>query len=443
MKRRILPLLLVTFLLSIYSFGQTSPSFIGGANQALNICENASSYVIDSYFPTYDASTGLTLTYSIVTPPAHGTLHGFPGSGSTNGSVFNPSGFNYSPTTGYSGADIFQIKVSDGLSSAITSISVTIYSLPSISPITGNAYVCGANSTNLNNATAGGKWSSNSINATVDSLTGVVTGAYVGSATITYTVTNASGCTAAASTNFVVSGNPLVASITGTGTVCVGLTTTLANSTANGVWSSSNTAAATVNSSGVVTGVSGGQGGATISYTITNSYGCSGVANRNVTIYNSPTVNAITATVTKVCVGSTITMTDNTFGGTWSSSNTALATVVSRGGFPSSATITGISAGTDTILYTTTNGAGCTASSKVQITVGAIPVLSAISGNTTVCAQSTTQLSDTAKGGVWKSNNTGIATINSYGLATAVAAGSADIFATAGTVAASSVLNVQ
>ncbi len=428
MKSKILLFLLVSFCFSLNIFAQTaSPSFIGGANQSLTICENASSYVIDSYFSTYDNTNGLTLTYSIVTPPIHGTLHGFPGSGSSNSGVFNPSGFNYSPTTGYSGSDNFQIRVSDGISSAITSVSVTINTLPTISAITGTPYVCGANSSTLSNASTGGKWTSNSINATVDSLTGVVTGAYVGSATITYTVTNASGCSATASTNFVVSGTPLVASITGTGTVCVGLTTTLADATANGVWSSSNTNAATVNSSGVVTGVAAGAGGATISYTITNSYGCSGASTRNVTVSNSPTVNAITAAVTKVCVGSTITMTDNTFGGTWSSSNTALATVVSRGGFPSTATITGVSAGTDTILYTTTNGNGCSASSKVAITVGAIPVVGAINGTKTVCAKSTTQLSNTTSGGVWTTSSAAIATVSLSGLVTGVTAGNATI----------------
>ncbi|WP_193372059.1 Ig-like domain-containing protein, partial [Pedobacter agri] len=54
----------------------------------------------------------------------------------------------------------------------------------------------------------------------------------------------------------------------GTNTVCVGSTTQYSNSTSGGVWSSSNTAVATVNASGLVTGVSAGT--ATIIYTVTN-----------------------------------------------------------------------------------------------------------------------------------------------------------------------------
>src|SRR5436305_965996 len=52
--------------------------------------------------------------------------------------------------------------------------------------------------------------------------------------------------------------------ITGTASTCQGATTSLANATSGGTWSSGNTAVATVSSSGVVTGVSAGT--ATISY---------------------------------------------------------------------------------------------------------------------------------------------------------------------------------
>src|SRR5690606_18401500 len=66
---------------------------------------------------------------------------------------------------------------------------------------------------------------------------------------------------------------PVVDAITGTLEVFEGETTTLSNTTPDGVWSSSNEAVATVDASGVVTGVSDGT--AEITYTVTNTSGCS------------------------------------------------------------------------------------------------------------------------------------------------------------------------
>jgi hypothetical protein len=75
---------------------------------------------------------------------------------------------------------------------------------------------------------------------------------------------------------------PFVSSITGTATVATGNTTTLASTTAGGVWSSSNTAIATVNTDGMVTGVASGT--TTISYTVTNACGAIAAATRIVTV---------------------------------------------------------------------------------------------------------------------------------------------------------------
>jgi len=60
--------------------------------------------------------------------------------------------------------------------------------------------------------------------------------------------------------------NPNPAAITGTVIVCAGSTTTLADATAGGTWSSASTGVATISALGVVTGVSGGT--SVISYTL-------------------------------------------------------------------------------------------------------------------------------------------------------------------------------
>jgi len=156
-----------------------------------------------------------------------------------------------------------------------------------------------------------------------------------------------------------VSSIPTVASTNGTATICQGGTTTLTNTTPGGVWSSTNTAVATVNATGMVTAVSAGS--ATIRYTVTNGCG-SRSADFDITINPVPVVPAITG-VKKVCVAGTTTLSNTSIGGTWSSSNTAVATVN-----PTTGVVTGITAGTATITYTVNTG-GCVASQTTDVTV--------------------------------------------------------------------------
>ncbi len=420
MKRIVLLLTIVTCLFST-SFAQTgSLYFINGSAQSITLCQNSAGVVLDNYLITYDKANGLTLTYTLLTTPAHGTIHGFPGISSSNGGVASPSGFTYNPTTGYSGSDVFEVQVTDGVNTAKSTFTVAINSLPTIAPITGGTSLCGAGTKTLSDNTTGGIWtSSNTFSSIIDSLTGVVTGVSAGQSTIGYTVTSANGCTSTVTTTFTISGNPLVSGITGTTNVCVGSTTTLADVTANGVWSSNNTAIATV-SGGVVTGVSAGN--ATIQYKVTNIYGCSTTASRNVTVNAIPVVAPITSTTgTNICGGGTITLRNATARGTWSSTNNSIATVNALG------VVTGVSGGIDTIIYTVSNG-GCSASSSIAITVGVTPVIGAISGVATICNRTTYQFSDTTKGGKWTSSNPLVASIDSStGLVTAIAAGNITI----------------
>jgi hypothetical protein len=145
--------------------------------------------------------------------------------------------------------------------------------------------------------------------------------------------------------------------ISGTSTVCVGSTITLSSATTGGTWSSSNTGVATVNSSGVVSGVASGN--ATISYTATGSLG-TGTITRVVTVNPLPDAGTITGTAT-VTAGSTTTLSNATTGGAWSSSATGIATVGSTG------IVTGVAAGTATISYTVTNSCGSAIATQVVI----------------------------------------------------------------------------
>ncbi len=198
------------------------------------------------------------------------------------------------------------------------------------------------------------------------------------------------------------------AAITGTPTVCIGSTTTLATTATGGAWSSSNPGIATV-AGGVVSGVSAGV--CTISYTVS---GCSAV--QSVTVFATPA--AITpATAVTLCQGATATLACATGGGTWSSSATGIATVSSGG------VVTGIAGGTATITYSIGTG-GCFATKNV--TVQPIPL--PITGTTQVCPGATTPLFSASPGGTWSSDAPSIASINATtGVVSGIAAGTTTI----------------
>jgi uncharacterized protein YjdB len=203
--------------------------------------------------------------------------------------------------------------------------------------------------------------------------------------------------------------------ITGYGIMCTGSTTSLGNASWGGVWTSGNTAIATVNSgTGIVAGVSAGT--ATISYTISGL-----LATTTVTVNASANPGTITG-VTSICPGGTTTFTASggVTGGTWSSSATGVATVNSSG------VITGVSAGTATITYSVANSCGSAVATKT-IAVSSAFSAGSISGASSVCPGSTTTLTNYVTGGTWSSSSTGIATINSAGVVTGVANGTATI----------------
>jgi uncharacterized protein YjdB len=152
----------------------------------------------------------------------------------------------------------------------------------------------------------------------------------------------------------------------------MGSTTTLSDALLGGVWSSSNTAIATISTSGVVTGVAAGS--VMIYYVVSNSCG-SMTDSVAVSVQLSPVAGTISG-ASSVCQGSTITLTDAATGGVWSSSNTRAS--VSGG------VVTGISGGLDTIRYTVTNACGNAIATK-PISIIALPYPGVISGYTSVC----------------------------------------------------------
>jgi len=281
------------------------------------------------------------------------------------------------------------------------SVTLTVYALPAA--ISGAGAVCVGSTLSLSDGTAGGTWTSASTaNATIGSSTGVLTGVSQGTDIINYTVTS-TGCVSSKTVTI----NPLPTAITGNQTVCVGSLISLSDGTGGGTWSSSNTAKATVDGSGNVTGIAVG----TSSITYMLGTGC--LAKTSVTVNTLPgTINGLTS----VCVGSNISLTDATTGGTWSSSNTAVATISSAG------VVTGQASGVVIVTYTL--GTGCF--NTTSLTVNEVPTI--ITGTESVCVGSTTDLSNGVSGGIWSSGTTAVAIIGiSSGVVTGAAAGTTTI----------------
>ncbi len=276
--------------------------------------------------------------------------------------------------------------------------TITVNPLPAV--ITGTTTLCAGTVTSLSDATGAGTWTTSSAAiASVVSSTGVVYGVSAGTATISYTL--GTGCYQTTT----VTVNPLPAVIGGPTQVCVGSTITLTDGTAGGTWATTNASVASIDATGVVTGVAVGT--VTISYTLAT--GCY----KTTTV----TVNPLPATIggpTVVCVAASITLTNSSTGGTWTTSSATTASVAGSTGV-----VTGVSAGTVTITYTLPTTCYIT----TTVTVNPLPVAGTIGGLTTVCVGNTINMTETVTGGTWSSTNTSIATISATGVVTGVAAG--------------------
>ncbi len=302
--------------------------------------------------------------------------------------------------------------ITNSCGSLATSSTMTIEAPPTPAAITGASVVCEGAIITLSDITSGGVWSSDNTSAQVGA-SGAVLGEAGGTATISYTVSNSCGPVAATR---VVTVNPLPApaAITGyTSAFCAGTTIQLSDVTAGGVWSSNITGIATVSNTGLVRGVFGGS--TTIYYSVTN--GCGTVpALLVITVDPLAAIGAISG-LTSVCVGSHVSLTDTTSGGTWSSSTPSIAAIGSTG------VVTGVGTGTATISYAVTNSCG-TDAATVLMTVSTLPNPGIITGTDVVCTGHVISLSDSIAGGVWSSDLPSTAIVNAAGSVYGVAAGS-------------------
>ena len=304
------------------------------------------------------------------------------------------------------GTGVGSTTITYAIGSCITTATVTVNPLADPGTITGGTSICGTGSLTLTDATTGGVWSASNGNATV-SASGVVTGVTNGTDVISYTVTNGCGSVAAMQTITVV-GAASVTPILGPSTICAGSYTLLSDSTAGGVWSTSN-GNATFTTGGLLTGLAAGTD--TVYYTVTNACG-SVAASKIMTVFPLPDTGVISGPVT-VC--STITLSETVSGGVWSSVNSH-ATVSATG------LVTGVSAGLDTIRYSVTNSCG-TLYTSWPITVNGLPAAGTITGPSAVCAGSVITLVDIAGGGSFSCSNGNATIVPATGVVTGIAPG--------------------
>jgi hypothetical protein len=238
--------------------------------------------------------------------------------------------------------------------------------------ITGNHFT-GATSVTFNGTTA---------SFTVNSNTQITATLPAGASTGTIAVTTPSGTVVSAS-GFTVNPLPVLPAITGNTSVCIGSTTGLANGVAGGSWSSASPAVATINSSGVVSGIAVGT--SLITYTYTNGNGCVNSVSTTITVNPLPVVSAPST----VCLANTAQLSPAT-GGTWASNNPAVATVDNTG------LVTPVGTGSTTFTFTnsTTN---CSATTTA-ITVLTVPVITLQPISQSVCSDSAAIFSVAATG---------------------------------------------
>ena len=196
----------------------------------------------------------------------------------------------------------------------------------------------------------------------------------------------------------------VVAAISGADTVCRSGTTVLTDATAGGVWNTSNALIADVSPGGVVTGIAPGLD--TITYSITNTCGTYSAA-LSMFVNTSPFLPPISG-LNVICMGNSATYTDSIIGGTWNVSDAGVGSITPSG------TVTAVSPGIDTVLYSLSNACGTTTRRR-PIGIEAAPIVPPILGSNTVCQNDTIHLRD-APGGNWHSNNNLVAGVAGAGL---------------------------
>ena len=247
---------------------------------------------------------------------------------------------------------------------------------PIAAAITGTNHVCVGDTIMLFDTPAGGTWSMYSTAlASVDPVTGIVTGIAAGFDTVYYTIPGT--CTGATARYAITVDAPAVFFATSP-SACVGTTDSMHAFTPGGTWSSTDPSVATISTTGILDITSAGS--TLVMYTLPT--GCNMATLINT--YGTPTV---TATLLRplLCTGAdTITAAGATsylWTGGIPCPTCAIATILTPGTY----TVTG------------TDSHGCVGTATATVAAGVIPTVSA-TNNGPLCAGTTLDLTGTVTG---------------------------------------------
>jgi uncharacterized protein YjdB len=288
-------------------------------------------------------------------------------------------------------------------------ITIVVNGLPP-AIILNNSTICPGSTTQML-PVGNGIWTSSNSNIASINNQGVVLGISPGQATFIFT-DNDSGCSSEASAPVTVLNRPLV-QISGSDSICPGNTSQLIPSS-GGSWQSLNPTVASISTSGLVTGLTNG----TAQFIFTSfATGCVSMPSDSLEILARPLIQNVGDN--ELCPGETSLFTSN-ISGTWSSSNPAVASINGAG------LLTAHQNGISVIGFTSSQG--CVSSNNITVTVFQNPVIS-LSGPGSLCPGNQSQVNPST-GGVWTSNNPGIALVSNAGVVTAVSPGVAMIYFT-------------
>ncbi len=331
------------------------------------------------------------------------------------------------------GSYLVHLTNAGGCDSAATlNLTVDNAVTPSVTISTASNTICSSSSATFNASSVNGgssptyQWKKNGINistgTTITFAPNTLTTGDVISCTLTAnnicqttTVANSNTITitVAATPNVLAIKNGSGAAITNATMCTLSGTMNLYNATGGGVWSSDNTGVATV-SNGVVTAVANGT--TNIKYTVTSAANCSAFVSVTINVAALLPPSSIVG-ASNLCVGSSTTYSTASTGGVWST--------LGRASITNGGVATGTSAGTTSIIYTITNGAGCSNYTSLGITIFAIPAVptisfvpgtTGISGSGGYCKNKTFGLVGNPSGGAWSS--TGAFSITTGGVVT-------------------------
>lgn len=316
--------------------------------------------IIANVIPTFNAIPDVCLND---TPPVLLTS-------STNSPSITGT-WNSTVSTTTVGTTFYTFTPNAGQCATIKLLSVTVKALPGLG---GATSVCMGNTATLS-PTSGGIWISSATSvATVSGYT--VTPVAPGTVTLSFKNTS-TNCTNTKS--FTVNALPV---LSGAANVCVG-GTVLVSSSSNGTWSSSPTSIATINSSGLVTGVSSGS--ATLTFT-DNLTGCK--ATKSIVCTGLPTVPVVSVSAGTCAILSTAVVTN--YNSLYSYNFTPSGPVVGAVG-----AISNLAVGTSYVISSQMGACVSANSSSFSIGSQSAPIVNALSSNQILCKDTTASISVT------------------------------------------------